>query len=108
MKPKLLIVFLLIVLLPLVTLGWLGARLVRNEREVVQHRFRDVLTGRLKDIDAQIAGLIDERERDLMSLDLSGLSAESLRDLARRAATVRQLLCWTTTANWCTRLHGAN
>ena len=54
MKRRLLIVYLLIVLLPLAVLGWLGGRFVSNEREITQHRFRDILTNKLRDVDSEI------------------------------------------------------
>ena len=71
MKPKLLITFTLIVTLPLVVLGWLGVRFVRTETEMTQHRFTQVLEGQLRDIDADVIALLDERGRELMSLPLT-------------------------------------
>ena len=61
MKPKLIIIFLLIVLIPLAGLLWLGVRVARNEQEIVRHQMRELLTGMLKDTNVVIAKLLDER-----------------------------------------------
>ena len=91
MKPRLIIILLLIVILPLAILGWLGVRIVGNEREIVRHRFRDVLEGRLRDVDARISQLLAERQRALLSEQAwSALSHEALRELVRRSGVVRQ------------------
>ena len=91
MKPRLIVIFLLIVILPLAILGWLGVRIVRNEREIVQHRFRELLVSRLRDVDARISQLLAERERALLSeRAVSSLSHEALRERVRRSGLVRQ------------------
>jgi signal transduction histidine kinase len=91
LKPRLIIILLLIVILPLAILGWLGVRIVGNEREIVRHRFRDVLEGSLRDVDARISQLMAERQRALFSEQgLSELSHEALRERVRRSGVVRQ------------------
>ena len=107
MKPKLAVVFLSIILLPLGLLGWLGARASRNEQEVVRQNFREVLVAKLKDTDSSIAEIINERERNLLRLTETPLfsdlatkgksgalgadDAEAIRDLARKTAWVKQM-----------------
>lgn len=87
MKPKLAIVFLLIVLLPLALVGWLGYRTARNEQEAVQRRFRELLTNRLADVRARITDYLQEVERNLIQLtDLSETDEETLREMTRREA----------------------
>ena len=85
------ITFLLIVILPLAILGWLGLRLAQGEREMVRHRFGELLVSRLRDVDGDIAQLLAERERALLSeRALSSLSHEALRERVRRSGVVRQ------------------
>src|SRR4026208_1881803 len=50
LRPKLILILTLIMLLPLGALGWLGWRMARQEREVVENRFREALTERLRGI----------------------------------------------------------
>jgi len=91
LRPRLIVILLVIVILPLAILGWLGVRIVRDEREIVRHRFRDVLEGSLRDVDARISQLMAERQRSLLSEQgLSELSHEELRERVRRSGVVRQ------------------
>lgn len=92
MKPKLILIFLLIVLVPLLALSWLGVRVAREEQGVVQNRFRELLLGRLRDIDAVVAKTIEKRERELLRLtELSTFDAASMRELVRKNAGVREV-----------------
>ncbi|MGD0091591.1 MAG: HAMP domain-containing sensor histidine kinase [Planctomycetota bacterium] len=92
MKPKLAIIFLLIVLVPLALLAWLGARILTAERQVIRHQFVELLTSKLHDTDQAIAGLISERERLLMRLtEMPGYDTEALRDLARKSPLINQV-----------------
>lgn len=91
LKVRLTVVLTLIVALPLVGLGWLGTRVARNERVVVEQRFNALVLDRLRDVDAGIATYLAQRERDLFSLPtLSGQTVDQLRAMARESATVRQ------------------
>ncbi|MCX5772565.1 MAG: hypothetical protein NTZ09_20160, partial [Candidatus Hydrogenedentes bacterium] len=91
MKPRLLIIFALIVLAPLLVLGWLGFRVALNERDALQSRMREVLLGRLRDIDADIRALIEERERISLA-EGATLEADAgqARAVAARSPLVRQ------------------
>ena len=90
MKFRLTIIFALIVLLPLAVLGWLGIRVARNERLMVEQQFNALVLDRLRDVDTSISSLLEQRERDLLALPaLSSLTPEALRRLARESATVR-------------------
>ena len=60
MKPKLIIIYLLIVVVPLALLGGLGVRMARDEQKMMQQRFREVLTDQLHDIDTTIADLMKQ------------------------------------------------
>jgi len=92
LRPKLAVVFLLIVLGPLAVLGWLGYRVARDEQELVRQRFHGLLMGRLADIDAAVAGAIEGYERDLLrATEVRTLDTQTLRDLVRRHQLVRQV-----------------
>lgn len=88
MKPRLIVIFALIVLAPLAVLGWLGFRVALNERDAVQSRMREVLLGRLRDIDADIRALMEERER----IVLAEGSALQYNPAAARQATMHSSL----------------
>jgi len=91
LKSKLLIILVLIVLLPLVILGWLGVRVARNEREIMGHRLRDLVVAKLRYVDADIAEVLTQRERDLLSQPApSSYPLERLRELGRKSGVVRQ------------------
>jgi signal transduction histidine kinase len=86
MKPKLILILVLILVLPLGVLGWLGARVARQEREVVENRFREALNGRLRDIDSVILKSVEKRESELLRLlDRDRYDTAELRELVRRS-----------------------
>ena len=92
MKPRLVIIFLLIVLLPMALMLWLGVRVVRNEQEMLKQRFRDVLMGRLDDTTAVMQRLMEEREREMLRLtELRAFDAPSMRKIVRENPRVLQV-----------------
>jgi len=58
-KPKLFIAYMMIVTLPLVILGWLGARAVSQERETVKQQFRILLAEQVSDYDTDIQTVLN-------------------------------------------------
>ncbi len=64
MKPKLLITFLIIVILPIAILAWFGIRITSNERTIVKQQIDDLLLSKLIDYEHNITQLLEERERD--------------------------------------------
>lgn len=58
MKPKLLVVYLALIILPLVVLGWLGARAISQEREMVDSRVRGLVTEQLRVHDTEISSML--------------------------------------------------
>ena len=91
MKPRLVVVFLLIVLLPLGLLSWLGFRVARFEREEVRRKFQALLLRQLTDFDQDIALFMEKRQRDLLNLtDVPAADANTLRDITRNHPFVRQ------------------
>jgi len=92
LKPKLIVVFLLIVLAPLAILGLLGVRFARTEGELMRHRVQEVMAVLLRDFDADIAGLLEQRERELMALPpIAGRPPNEVRALIRTLPAVNQL-----------------
>lgn len=92
MKPKLIAVFLVLVLAPLGALGWLGVRMAGSEREVVRHRFEELLASKLADVDGTIAKLLEKRERELGRItELESFEPGAIRERVREERLVRQV-----------------
>ncbi|MBX7256740.1 MAG: HAMP domain-containing histidine kinase [Candidatus Hydrogenedentes bacterium] len=91
MKPKLAVIYFLIIVAPLAAVTWLGIVVSRNETAMVRVRFNELMAGRLNDIAAQISALLEQRERELMAQwPTDALTAELLRERARSSGIVRQ------------------
>ncbi|MFA6243375.1 MAG: HAMP domain-containing sensor histidine kinase, partial [Candidatus Hydrogenedentales bacterium] len=91
MKPRLIIIYFLIVVAPLAAVVWLGVVVSRNEAAMVRVRFHELMAGRLNDIAAQVSELLEQRERDFMGQGpWDTLSPEQLRERARSSGVVRQ------------------
>jgi len=92
MKPKLIAIFLLIVVLPLALLAWLGLSLARTERDRAQNRFRRVVTDRLSDIGNNITLLVQDRERELLKVHVPRSEGiPGFRRVARKQRLVKQV-----------------
>jgi signal transduction histidine kinase len=92
LRPKLIAILLLLVLLPLALLAWMGLRVARNEREVVQHQFQKLLASRLGDIDGTVARFIEKKTNELLRLTATpDIDAESMRDLIAKTPAVSQM-----------------
>ena len=92
MRPKVIVLFLLLVLAPLAALGWLGARVSKDERENVRRQFDELLTAKLKDFDQALAGLLAERERQFLKLtEFGAYDTDELRSIVRTNPLVSQL-----------------
>jgi len=92
MKPKLIVILLLLVLIPLGLISWLGVAIARQEQERVQQRMQQVLTARLADLREHVDRLMQRETRALRRLtELPTSDAEALRDLVRERRLVRQV-----------------
>jgi signal transduction histidine kinase len=92
LRPKLFLILTLIVLLPLGALGWLGWRMARQEQEVVESRFREALTERLRDINAVILRSVENHETELLRLlDRGSYETAELRELVRKSPFIHAL-----------------
>ncbi|MBX7259933.1 MAG: hypothetical protein K1Y02_26500, partial [Candidatus Hydrogenedentes bacterium] len=91
MKPRLFLVYLLIVLAPLAAVTWMGVVLSRNEHAMIRLRFEEVMTGRLQDVSSEISRLLEQRERDLMASGLRGsMTPAELRESLRSSPIALQ------------------
>jgi len=92
LRPKLILILTLIVLLPLGALGWLGWRMARQEREVVENRFREALTERLRDINGVVVRSVEKHETELLRLlDRGSYETGELRELVRKSPFIHAL-----------------
>ncbi|MCC6699351.1 MAG: HAMP domain-containing histidine kinase [Candidatus Hydrogenedentes bacterium] len=89
MKPRLIAIYTVIVVLPLVVLGLLGAKLARDERAVFEHRLSQVILDQLRVADSEIARVVNQW-RQVLGADLRTLPQEAgeLRERARRSPYV--------------------
>ena len=92
MRPRLVIVFMLLVLTPLGLLAWLGVKSAKDERRHVAERFRQVFDGQLADIEQIIGKKVGELERQLHATsDIGILTAENIRAIIRKERLARQI-----------------
>jgi len=92
LRPRLLTVFLLLVLAPLGAIAWLGIKSAGDERDIVSHRFATLLEGRLADIDEIIVKVVEARERDLQRItELPSLETAAIRERVRSERIVSQI-----------------
>ena len=92
MRPRLVIIFMLLVLTPLGLLTWLGVKSAKNERHHVAERFRQVFDGQLADIEQIIGKKVGELERQLHATsDIRIPTAENIRSIIRRERLARQI-----------------
>jgi len=92
MKPRLFILILLIVAIPLGLLTWAAVRIARNERVVVQQQFRGLMEQRLRDVNSSVARHFQQIEAtllDLTSIDDSDVA--TLRKIGRTHPLVMQM-----------------
>ena len=92
MQRRLVIVLVLIVVTPLVALAWLGVRTARSEQRLVRQRLQEALTARLRDMDARVQGLLEERAQQLIQLtDNLEYRPDALRQLVRSTPEIDQV-----------------
>ncbi|HET9943251.1 MAG TPA: HAMP domain-containing sensor histidine kinase [Terriglobia bacterium] len=100
MRPKLILILTLIVLLPTGTLAWLGWRMARQEQEVVGNRFREALSGRLRDIQAGVVRTLEKQETELLRLlDRGSYETADLRELVRKSPSIHAVFVLDKTGN---------
>jgi len=92
-RVKLLVVFLLIIVIPIIGLGWLGVKTMRDEQEIVKHRLENLIKQKLVAIDSQISKLIKQYERNLYGLyNHTDYTVYGLRQVIFRSLYINQVL----------------
>jgi signal transduction histidine kinase len=92
MKPRSIILILLIVLLPLILLAGASLRLASSEKEALQKRFRELTEDRLRDINGGIRRNFENIEREMQQLTaIDDFDVSQLRQLIRTQPRVLQL-----------------
>ena len=94
MKYKIPVVLTLLILIPLILLGWLGARLQGNEKIVAEHQFQQLADSRLREAEQTISRYFSELENEVLATlnlfmegkQLGASSSEEIRSLVRRTA----------------------
>ncbi len=101
MKPRLAIVLLLLVTLPLGLMAWLGLRLVQTEKTEIDKSFHRLHLERLRDIEARLGEVISARERELMAQTASqDLAASSIRKRVSDSPHLRQIFVLDAQGDW--------
>ncbi|MDZ7636874.1 MAG: HAMP domain-containing sensor histidine kinase [Bryobacterales bacterium] len=91
MKPRLTLLLLLIVVTPLAIVGWLGAKIVGDEQDVLQHRVSGLMTGQLRAVDAAISTALDAyQQRVLEEMRPFTVERDALRKRSRESALSMQ------------------
>ncbi|MFT4547170.1 MAG: signal transduction histidine kinase [Verrucomicrobiales bacterium] len=92
MKPKLIIIFLLLVLSPLALLAWLGFRAAADEQSRVQSTITEAYANQLTSLRSLIHETITDREREFSQLlnPTTVSRTPALRNLVRTQRFVRQ------------------
>lgn len=92
MKPRLVLVYCLIVLTPLALLAWVGSRMVKENQRQMQEQMERLLQGRLSDLSHTVQMYLRNREKELLRLTrLQSFRPEAIREHARQYGFVRQL-----------------
>lgn len=92
MRFRFVLILALIVIAPLATLAWLGARYAQAERNSTEHRFQQLAEVQLRDVADTVDNVLASRAREMQKLPaLSGLGADAIRRYARRIPQVKQL-----------------
>lgn len=98
MKPRLLIVFVVLLATPLGVAGWLGVKMAAEERAVLRMQFKGLLEEPLRAAGEDIRRVLQDYEREFIALGpLSQKSREELQAIARHSGLVKH--CFVLDAN---------
>ncbi|MCP4042467.1 MAG: HAMP domain-containing histidine kinase [Gammaproteobacteria bacterium] len=92
-RLKLIVPLIIIVMLPLMLLGWLGQRMAADEQEAQRRQFGQLLGQRLVDTGQLILGVLRQRAGQLLQLsgEIAGDDRERLRRLVEQQPQVTQV-----------------
>jgi signal transduction histidine kinase len=93
LKTKALTVLLLIVMIPLVLLGWMGYRVLQDEQRLHDHQIQTLITSQLQAVDQSIGQYFKTLETEFPK-EAAGLSKDpaAVRAYLRTKPDVRQML----------------
>ena len=93
MKTKALTVLLLIVMIPLILLGWMGFRVLQDEQRLHDHQIQSLITSQLQAVDQSIAQYFKTLENELPK-EAASLSKDpaAVRAFLRGKPGIRQML----------------
>ncbi len=93
MKIKALTVLLLIVMIPLILLGWMGIRVLRDEQRLHDHQIQTLITSQLQAVDQSIGQYFKTLETEFPK-EAAGLSKNpaAVRAFLRGKPAIRQML----------------
>jgi signal transduction histidine kinase len=94
LKYKFPVVLTLLIIIPIILLGWLGARLQSSEKIIVEHQFQQLADSRLREAEQIIVSYLNETENELVATlnsfnedrTLGTARVEGLRTLVRRTS----------------------
>ena len=93
MKTKTLAVLLLIVMIPLVLLGWMGIRVLRDEQSLHDHQIQTLITSQLQAVDQSIAQYFKTLETEFpKEATVLSKNPAAVRAFLRGKPDVRQML----------------
>ena len=93
MKPKLFVVYILLVSLPLVILGWLGARAISHERATVDDQIIELLNEQLRSYDRDVQLMLGLWSQDWEYTSWNIQYEEELRERIRDDGRITQFFC---------------
>ncbi len=93
MKTKTLIVLLLIVMIPLTLLGWMGTRILLDEKKLHDHQIGLLIVSQLRAVDQSIGNIFQTLEKELPIIAETFQSdSDSVRAFLRKRPDIRQVL----------------
>lgn len=92
MKSRSIVFLVVIVLVPLVVLVWMSVLIAESEKTKSQSQIRELMRGRLQDVDRVIRRHFGSIERSMQQLtEIDGLDADQMRQIVRAEPKVLQL-----------------
>ncbi len=93
MKTKTLAVLLLIVMIPLTLLGWMGTRILLDEKKLHDHQIGLLIDSQLRAVDQSIGDLFRAWEKELPTIaETLKPDSDSVRAFLRQRPDIRQVL----------------
>jgi len=93
LNHRLLAIFILIVTLPILLLGWFGVKTMQDEHEILRHRFTELINQKLKGLDERIAAVVSRYEKRILTLDtLTDFSEPAIRRIRRQRPEINYIL----------------